>query len=155
MQLTKNFHLSELTRSQVAARYGINNRPNAKQTKNLLKVCEHILQPVRDNFKKPVVVSSGYRSPQVNARIGSNGTSQHCLGQAADFEIPGVSNEEVARWIKQNLDYDQLILEYWDGKTPNSGWIHCSYVSTNRQQAMVYDGRGYINWSEIKVNTAA
>lgn len=147
MQLTKNFHLSELTRSQTAARYGISNQPNSKQLKHLKDVCENILQPVRDYFKKPVVVSSGFRSPMVNARIGGSGTSQHQLGQAVDFEIPGLSNQDVAKWIKDNLNYDQLILEYWNPKITNSGWIHCSYINENRKQSLIYDGRQYRNWA--------
>jgi uncharacterized protein YcbK (DUF882 family) len=129
MQLSKNFYLSELTKSQTASRYGISNQPNSKQIENLKALCSNILQPVREHFGKPVIISSGYRSPLLNARIGGSRLSQHCFGQAADFEIPGLPNKEVAQWIRQNLDYDQLILEFYDGKNPNSGWIHCSYIS--------------------------
>lgn len=147
MQLTKNFWLSELTRSQTASRYGIPNQPNSAQLKNLKTVAEQILQPVRDHFRHPVVVSSGFRSPLLNARIGGSKASQHCFGQAVDFEIPGLPNKEVAQWIRTNLSYDQLILEFYDGKNPNSGWIHCSYVDNNRKQAMVFNGKRYLAWS--------
>lgn len=146
MQLSRNFYLQELVRSQTATRYGIPNHPNTKQIANLKSLCQNVLQPVRDYFKKPVIVSSGYRSPLLNARIGGSNTSQHCLGLAADFEIPGVANKSVAEWIKNNLEYDQLILEFWNEKNPNSGWIHCSYVNSNRQQSLVYNGKKYRSW---------
>ncbi|MDJ0594417.1 MAG: D-Ala-D-Ala carboxypeptidase family metallohydrolase [Pleurocapsa sp. MO_226.B13] len=140
MQLSKNFWLSELTRSQTASRYGMNNQPDAIAVDNLKSLCFNVLQPVRDHFQKPVIVSSGYRSPRLNARIGGSETSQHCKGQAADFEIPGLPNKKVAAWIKNNLDFDQLILEFYNPKSANSGWIHCSYVDSNRKQALTYDG---------------
>lgn len=146
MQLSKNFHLSELTRSQTATRYGIPNTPNSTQLRNLEILCQQVLQPVRDHFRHPVVVSSGFRSPLLNARIGGSKTSQHCFGQAVDFEIPGLPNKDVARWIRENLSFDQLILEFYDGKNPNSGWIHCSYVDNNRKQAMVFNGKRYLAW---------
>jgi zinc D-Ala-D-Ala carboxypeptidase len=146
MQLSKNFYLSELIQSQTASRYGISNQPNSKQIENLKALCTNILQPVREHFDKPVIISSGYKSPLLNARIGGSGLSQHCFGQAADFEIPGLPNKEVAQWIRQNLNYDQLILEFYDGKNPNSGWIHCSYVATPRKQSIVYNGRQYLAW---------
>lgn len=146
MLLSKNFSLNELTKSQIATRYGIKNEPNTKQIENLKILCEQILQPVRDHYQLPVVVSSGYRSPAVNAKAGSGGTSQHLIGQAADFEVPGLSNLEVARWISKNLDFDQLILEYYDGKNPNSGWIHCSYGGQQRQQKLIFNGRVFKSW---------
>lgn len=147
MQLSRNFYLSEFVRSQTASRYGIPNSPDRTQLNNLKDVCENILQPVRDYFKRPVVVSSGFRSPLLNQRIGGSTNSQHCSGEAADFEIPGIDNRSVAKWIRENLVYDQLILEYWNEKHPNSGWIHCSYVNGNRKQALVFNGREYLGWS--------
>lgn len=152
MQLSPNFSLAELTKSQAASRHGISNQPSTTQIQNLKNLCAKILQPVRDHYKKPVVVSSGYRSTTVNGLIGGAHTSQHCLGQAADFEIPGLPNKEVAQWIKDNLDYDQLILEFYDAKDPRSGWIHCSYVSShllnrNRKQALVFAGKEYKSWA--------
>ena len=147
MKLSKNFWLSELTRSQTASRYGINNQPNKAQIENLKCLCESILQPTRDYFERPLVISSGYRSPLLNARIGGSKTSQHCHGQAADFEIPGLPNKEVANWIKSNLTFDQLILEFYDGVNPNSGWIHCSYVNSNRKKSLIYNGKRYLAWN--------
>ena len=136
MSLTKNFSLLELTKSQTAERKGIDNTPSTEHQENLKKLCENVLQPIRDHFEQVVSVSSGYRSPVLCAAIGSKSTSQHARGEAADFEIFGISNKELADWIDQNLDYDQLILEYWKGEDePNSGWVHCSYTNgSNRKQ---------------------
>ena len=99
-------------------------------------LCENILQPIRDEFG-PFIVSSGFRSVALCQAIGSKATSQHAKGQAADFEVPGVDNYELALWIADNLPYDQLILEYYSGG--NSGWIHCSYVPNGRKQKLTID----------------
>lgn len=127
MQLTKNFSLAELTKSQSATRLGLDNTPGETEIANLKRLCEEVLQPVRDHFGKPVVVSSGYRSPQVNAAIGGSRTSEHCKGMAADIEIHGVPNPELAQWIHDNLRYRQLILEFYTQGEPNSGWVHVSF----------------------------
>ena len=127
MKLSKNFSLNELTKSQTAEREGINNNPSETQIEALQALCENILQPVRDHYGMPVVISSGFRSAQLCIKIGSSITSQHTAGQAADFELFGISNQELAHWIDKNLNYDQLILEFWNPEDKNSGWIHCSY----------------------------
>ena len=135
MQLSKNFSLQELIKSQTAERKGIDNTPSTEHQENLKLLCTSILQPIRDHFSRVVSVSSGYRSPELCTAIGSKITSQHAKGQAADFEIFGVSNKELADYIDQNLDYDQLILEYWNESDPNSGWVHCSFnTQGNRKQ---------------------
>ena len=136
MKLTENFSLGELTKSQTAERKGIDNSPSAEHQENLKSLCEMILQPIRDHFGQVVSVSSGYRSPELCVAIGSSTKSQHASGCAADFEIFGISNKELADYINENLDYDQLILEYWKGEDePNSGWVHCSYTNgSNRKQ---------------------
>ena len=121
MKLTANFSLNELTKSQTAERKGIDNTPSAEHQENLKKLCENVLQPIRDHFEQVVSVSSGYRSPVLCAAIGSKSTSQHARGEAADFEIFGISNKELADWIHYNTNYDQLILEYWNESDPNSG----------------------------------
>lgn len=126
MNLSKNFTLSELTKSQTAVRKGINNEPSTADINNLIHLAETILQPVREHFGKPVMISSGYRSPALCEAIGSSTKSQHARGEAADFEIHSVDNKKLAAWIKKNCEFDQLILEYYDGIDPNSGWIHCS-----------------------------
>ena len=136
MKLTSNFSLSELTKSQTAERHGISNQPTEEHTENLRLLCENVLQPVRDQFG-PVMISSGYRSEILSEKIGSSRKSQHCRGEAADFEIFGTANNEVADWIKQNLMFDQLILEYFEPGQPNSGWIHVSYtkeINANRKE---------------------
>ena len=136
MKLTENFSLNELTKSQTAERKGIDNTPSAEHQDNLKSLCEMILQPIRDHFGQVVSVSSGYRSQELCVAIGSSTQSQHAKGQASDFEIFGISNKELADYINENLDYDQLILEYWKGEDePNSGWVHCSYTNgSNRKQ---------------------
>ena len=125
MELTRNFTLSELTKSDTAIRKGINNNPNAEQIEKLKTLCEKILQPVRDHFGR-VKVTSGFRSPQLCQAIGSSINSQHSRAEAADFECVGVDNAELADWIHRELDWDQLIVEYYVPGEPNSGWIHCS-----------------------------
>ena len=135
MKLSENFSLLELTKSQTAERKGIDNTPSPAHQENLKSLCESVLQPVRDHFSRVVTISSGYRSPELCTAIGSKITSQHAKGEAADFEIFGLSNKELADWINENLDYDQLILEYWKESDPNSGWVHCSFKTEgNRKQ---------------------
>jgi len=134
MKLSENFTLDELTKSQEAIRYGIDNEPNDEQITNLILLCKNILQPVRNHFKMPVSVSSGYRSVPLCVAIGSSPSSQHTRGEAADFEIFGIHNKDVSDWIVQNLDYDQCILEFWNPNDPNSGWIHCSYSDNNNRK---------------------
>ena len=133
MKLSENFSLEELTKSQTATRKGIDNTPSPEHQANLQSLCTAILQPIRDHFSKVVTVSSGYRSQELCLAIGSKTTSQHAKGEAADFEIFGVSNKELADYIHEHLDYDQLILEYWKESDPNSGWVHCSYSEGNNR----------------------
>ena len=143
MKLSDNFTLDELTKSQEAIRLGIPNEPNDEHITNLILLCKNILQPIRNYFKIPVSISSGYRSPELCEAIGSSRTSQHARGEAADFEIFGIHNKEVSDWIVKNLDYDQCILEFWNPNDPNSGWIHCSYNDLrNRKQYLKADKIG-------------
>ena len=135
MKLTANFSLSELTKSQTATRKGIDNTPSPEHQENLRLLCEAVLQPVREHFGRVVTITSGYRSPELCTAIGSKITSQHARGEAADFEIFGVSNKALADYIHDTLHYDQLILEYWNESDPNSGWVHCSFSEgKNRKQ---------------------
>jgi len=151
MKLTENFSLNELTKSQTAERKGIDNTPSAEHQENLKSLCEMILQPIRDHFGKVVSVSSGYRSVELCVAIGSSTGSQHAKGQASDFEIFGVSNKELADYIDQNLDYDQLILEYWKESDPNSGWVHCSYTNGNnrKQYLRAYKENGSTKYEPV------
>lgn len=136
MKLSRHFYLEEFTKSQAATRLGINNTPSPQVVENLRLLCENVLEPIRTSWRKPVVISSGYRSPAVNSAIGGSKTSQHCFGMAADFEIMGVDNCDLTRWVQQNLQYDQLILEFHNHEEgPNSGWVHVSYnAGKNRMQ---------------------
>jgi len=156
MQLSKHFTLEEFEKSQTATRKGIKNKAGSGEIKNLGDLCYEILEPVRVKFDKPVTITSGYRSPELSEAIGSKSTSQHCKGEAVDMEVIGVSNLQVALWIQNNLDFDQLILEFWTGEA-NSGWIHVSYKDgSNRKQVLTYDGKSYTNglpdakWSDGK-----
>ena len=134
MKLSNNFSLKELTASQTAERKGIDNAPSPTHQANLKSLCASILQPVRDHFERVVSVSSGYRSQELCVAIGSKTTSQHAKGEAADFEIFGVSNKTLADYIDSELHYDQLILEYWNESDPNSGWVHCSFSEGNNRK---------------------
>ena len=138
MKLTTNFSLAELTASQVAARKGIPNNPSAGQIENLKKLCESILQPIRNHYDSPVIISSGFRTPELCILINSSINSQHAKGQAADLQVIGVDNKALATYIKENLDFDQLILEFYkESEGPHSGWVHVSYVGKeNRKQSL-------------------
>jgi len=132
MNLSANFTLKELTKSDTATRLGLDNTPDEATIENLKLLCENVLQPVREHFGKPVTINSGYRSPESNAAVGGSKTSDHCKGQACDLEIDGVSNPDLAQWIMDNLDYTQLILEFYTQQgQPNSGWVHVSYDPNN------------------------
>ena len=138
MKLTANFTLDELVKSQTAVRKDINNMPNPDQIENLKALAANILQPVRSHFDKPLIISSGFRCAELCIAIGSSINSQHAKGEAADFEIWGTSNEELATWIKSELEFDQLILEFWSEDNPNSGWVHCSYSRDhNRNESLI------------------
>ena len=137
MNLSRNFTLLELIKSDTAVRKGINNNPNAGQIEKLKVLCENILQPIRDHFGR-VQITSGFRSPELCVAIGSSINSQHAKAEAADFEVLGVDNAEVADWIKKNLETDQLILEFYTPGEPNSGWIHCSWVPENRREQFMH-----------------
>ena len=136
MNLSRNFTLSELIKSDTAIRKGINNNPNAEQIEKLKALCENILQPVRDHFGR-VKVTSGFRSSELCVAIGSSVNSQHTKAEAVDFEWLGTSNAEVFDWIKANLDWDQMILEFFTPGEPNSGWIHCSWVADNSRKQLL------------------
>ena len=128
MKLSKNFTLNEYTRSMTATRLGIDNVPTSLHMRYAKALFENVVQPVRDHFGI-TRISSGYRSPELNEAIGGSLRSQHSKGQAVDFECDGQDNLEVCKWIRDNLDYDQVISEFYEHLDPTSGWIHVSYVS--------------------------
>jgi putative chitinase len=138
MQLSQHFNLKEFTKSETATRKRIDNTPNLEHANNLKMVCENILEPVRKHFGKPVRINSGYRGPALNKAVGGSAKSQHCNGEAVDFEIDGLPNPDLAKWVAENCDFDQIILEFYDPKEgPNSGWVHASYSKgKNRKQKL-------------------
>jgi hypothetical protein len=133
MKLSANFSLAELTKTNVRQ---FDNTPSMQVIDNLQVLVDSVLQPIRNKFG-PVTVTSGYRSPEVNKAIGGSTTSDHCFGFAADFEVVGVDNKELARWVADNLKFKQLILEFYTKGVPDSGWVHVSYDKTNLTQKVM------------------
>lgn len=130
----KYFTIKELTKSKTALRYGIDNIPNKQQERNLIKLVENILDPVREKYGKPIIVSSGFRCEKLNRIVGGARTSQHLTGEAADIrsvEDTPEENKKIFNLIKElDLPFDQLINEY------NYDWIHVSYSNKNRKQLL-------------------
>lgn len=137
-QLTEHFTLAEMIVSPTAKRLGIPNTPTAEHIENMRYCCEKILEPVRAKFG-PVTINSSYRAPLVNKAVGGSKTSQHVNGQAIDFEVKGVDNKKVADWVADNLEFDQVILEFYSAGDKNSGWVHASIKKEggNRRMRMV------------------
>lgn len=134
-RLSRSFSMGEL----VATSKRVDNWPTSSaEIFHLHNLCRFLLQPIRDHYGKSVRVSSGYRSPKLNTLVGGSARSQHSKGQAADFEVSGNDNRAVAKWIYTNLQFDQLILEFYKSSQGiHSGWVHCSYkVSGNRRQLL-------------------
>lgn len=129
--LSEHFSLEEMIKSQTAVRKGIKNYPEEAHIAALKLLCQKVLEPVRAHFGKPISVTSGYRCARLNKAVGGSGTSQHCFGQAVDFHVVGVSDTAVAKWISDNLVFDQLILEF-----PPEGWVHVSYAPHPRKQVL-------------------
>lgn len=145
-QISKNFTLAELTYSDTAKSKGLDNTPTESEYMKMKTLCEKVLQPLRDHFGKPIRINSCYRGKQLNEAVGGSKTSQHCKGEAADIEIMGMSNYDLACYIRDNMDFDQLILEYTENikNDINAGWVHVSYVSpsTNRKQCLTINKSG-------------
>ena len=139
MVISEHLSLAELIRSESAKRNGITNMPPPEHIANLKLLAENIFEPIRVNFRCPILISSGYRSKELNAAIkGSSKTSQHSLGQAIDIDMDdttyGVSNAEVFQFIKDKLPFDQLIWEF--GNPINPAWVHVSYSDRHRRQIL-------------------
>lgn len=137
MQLSKNLALSEVTRSETAKRRGISNMPAPEHIENFKKLAENVFQPIRDHFGVPIRISSGYRSAALNKAIGGSLSSQHCSGEAIDIDMDGtsVTNAAIFNYIKDNLEFDQLIWEF--GTDANPDWVHVSYESTGKQRKQI------------------
>lgn len=137
MQLSKHLVLSEVTRSESAKRKGISNMPTPEHIENFKLIAEKVFEPIREHFKVPILISSGYRSKELNAAIGGSLTSQHCSGEALDLDMDGtsVTNKQIFDFIKNNLVFDQLIWEF--GTKDNPDWVHVSYESTGKQRKQI------------------
>jgi hypothetical protein len=151
-KISKNFSWGEYERSSTARRNNINNSVPEELKPAVSELFDKVVQPVRDHFG-PTRINSGYRCPELNHRIGSSNKSQHTKGEAVDIEVMGTDNQLVAEWIYNNCEFDQLILEFYDGVDPNSGWIHVSrkYQGNQRHMALlstydVNDKCVYTSW---------
>lgn len=153
MKLSENLTLAEATKSATAIRHGIDNTPHGDHLDNLMDTAQKVFQPVRDHFSVPIKVTSGYRSEALNRKIGGSPTSQHSKGRALDLDADvfgGVTNQEIFEFIRDNLDFDQLIHEF--GREDNPSWVHVSYRNDgkNRKQILRAEKVGgktrYVNW---------
>lgn len=145
-RLSPHFKLREFEKSQIADRYEIDNTVKDEEVyNNLILLCENILEPIRNHYGVPFSPSSGYRCLELNRKLGSSDKSQHTRGQACDIEISTVSNYELGIWIRDNLDYDTVLLEFYKEDIPSSGWVHVSYVSqeNNRKRSLKFNGKEY------------
>lgn len=139
MKLSEHLDLSEVIRSESAKRNGISNMPTAQHIENFKLLAEKVFQPIREHFRCPIHISSGYRSKELNSIIGGSSSSQHCTGEAIDLDMDGtpngVTNRMVFDYIKNNLEFDQLIYEF--GNDTNPDWVHVSYESSGKQRKQV------------------
>jgi len=137
MKISEHLDLSEVTRSDSAKRAGVSNQPTPEHIENFKKLAENVFEKVRNHFGVPIRISSGYRSKELNAKIGGSNTSQHCTGEAIDIDMDGTSltNKQIFDYIKDNLSFDQLIWEFGTDKNPD--WVHVSYESTGKQRKQV------------------
>jgi len=139
MKISEHLSLSEVTRSETAKRKGISNTPTAEHLENFKLLAENVFEKIRAHFRAPIHISSGYRSKELNDAIGGSQTSQHSKGQAIDIDMDGssngITNADVYNFIKDNLEFDQLIWEFGTDKNPD--WVHVSYVNgPNRKQKL-------------------
>lgn len=128
--------MAEFTKSQTAERKGIDNTPQGEHLEAAKALFENVVQKVREHFGV-TVINSGYRSPALNEAVGGSSKSQHCKGEAADIECPGTANADVANWIVENLDFDQVILEFYTPGIPDSGWVHVSYKADGNNRKSI------------------
>lgn len=137
MQLSKNLTLAEVIKSDTAKRKGLSNMPTPEHIENFKELAENIFQKIRDHFGAPINISSGYRSAELNKAIGGSLTSQHCKGEAIDIDMDGTSitNAQIFNYIKDNLNFDQLIWEFGTDKNPD--WVHVSYNTKGKQRKQI------------------
>ena len=134
MQLSEHLSLAEIMRSETAKRKGISNMPTEEHLENFKLLAEKVFEPIREHFGVPIHISSGYRSKALNTAIKGSLSSQHCTGEAIDIDMDGTSitNAQVFNYIKDNLNFDQLIWEFGTDKNPD--WVHVSYESNGKQR---------------------
>ncbi len=137
MQLSTNLSLAEVTRSETAKRRGISNMPTAEHIENFKKLAANIFQPIREHFGKPIIISSGYRSAELNKAIGGSLSSQHSSGEAIDIDMDGtdITNKQIFDFIKDNLNFDQMIWEF--GTDTNPDWVHVSFAANRSQRKQI------------------
>ena len=139
MQLSEHLSLAEVISSDSAKRRGISNMPTPAHIENFKLLAENIFEPIRKHFGNPIHISSGYRSDALNKAIGGSKTSQHCTGEAIDIDMDGsahgITNKMIFDYIKDNLNFDQLIWEF--GTASNPDWVHVSYESTGKQRKQI------------------
>jgi hypothetical protein len=139
MKLSAHLDLSEVTRSESAKRNGISNMPTEQHIANFKLLAEKVFEPIRMHFNCPIHISSAYRSIELNRAVKGSLTSQHCTGEAIDVDMDGspsgVTNKMVFDYIKDNLQFDQLIWEF--GTKDNPDWVHVSYESTGKQRKQI------------------
>lgn len=154
MKLSPHFTLKEMTYSSTAVRLGLSNEPASAELRALKALCFNVLEPIRNRFEVPFSPNSAYRSPAVNDAVHGSKNSQHLKGEAADIEIPGTSNFDLAVWINANLVFDQLILEFFKDGEPDSGWVHVSFSQQkNRKEVLRFDGHSYRHGLNIETDT--
>ena len=156
MKLSRNLSLGEFTNSQTAKRRGIDNTPTEEHLEAAKALAENVFQPIREHFGCPIYISSGYRSEALNEAIGGSKTSQHSKGEAIDIDMDhrrGPENEEIFFFIRDNIDFDQMIWEFGDADRPD--WVHVSYNSDGKQRGQILaakrNSKGktyYETWSE-------
>lgn len=139
-KLSPRLTLGEMLRSQTAERRQINNDiADEEHLKNMIALANAIFEPIRSHYNVPIIPNSGYRSPQLNEAIGGSQNSQHSTGEAIDLEVAGVSTYDLAKWVEENLNFDQLILEGWypGESSGHDGWVHISYKRNGPQRGQV------------------
>jgi hypothetical protein len=155
MKLSEHLDLAEITRSDSAKRNGISNMPTEEHIANFKLLAEAIFEPIRNHFRVPIIISSGYRSKELNAAIGGSATSQHSKGEAVDIDMHGtphgVTNKMIFDYAKEKLPFDQIIWEGGTDKEPD--WVHISYSSTGKQRGQAlraFKVNGKMQYTEYK-----